>query len=315
MFNKYSLGAAAAMAAMTLISGPSAPASQPWLLPDLRQGPVGCPGGHRGNPVKCTDWDVCMVTDATAPGGECVTSGRIEAVRLRFTSSEDNIGDGPLLFYAHRDSTETPTMEVRQVFQDKNDLSIPGTFDAAQRGTSTYTYYEPAASHEHWHLMGFERYQLKTPEGSTLLVDRKNGFCLGDRYDVRDAAGMQGKPEGEAVALSNYLRGNMCAHHQPSALDVRFGISVGKGDDYRHTVDFQWLDLTSVPSGVYDVVNTVNSDRTLIEKSYDNNASSISISLQWPGGATRAPKVITAPPEVRLLRSCPGQSSCASEDG
>lgn len=315
MFNKFGVAATVIAAAMTLLSGPSAPAGDPWLLPDLRQAPVGCPGGYGGNPARCTDWDVCMVADASAASGKCVTSGRIAAVRLRFTSAEDNVGDGPLLLFGKRDSTETHRMAVRQAFQSSADGSIPRTFAAAQRATTTYTYYEPAPTHQHWHLMGFERFQLRTPAGTTLLVDRKNGFCLGDRYTTHDAASLPGLPlRGDAVALAKYLRQNMCGHHRPSALDVTLGISVGKGDDYRHDVDFQWLDLTTVPSGVYDVVNTVNEDRTLLEKSYANNSSSIAISLRWPGGARKAPKVITAPPEVRLLRSCPGRPRCASQD-
>jgi len=240
MFRKYGVVAAVALAAMTLVTGPSAPADTSWLLPDLRQAPVGCPGGFRGEPVDCADWDVCMVTDATAPGGPCVTSGRIAAVRLRFTSSEDNVGDGPLLFHARRDNTDQPRMVVRQAFQSSVDHTVPATFDSAQRATPTHTYYEPSASHEHWHLMGFERYQLRTPAGTTLLVDRKNGFCLGDRFNTNDWSSLSGRPyKGGAVTVSQQLRGNMCAHHRPTALEVTMGISVGKGDDYRHTVDFQ----------------------------------------------------------------------------
>ncbi|MCT2582002.1 lysyl oxidase family protein [Actinophytocola gossypii] len=320
MIKRYVAAAVAVLAATTLVSGASAtPGETPgngWLLPDLRQAPVGCPGGYGGDPAVCVDWDVCMVEDATAPNGPCVTTGRIGAVRLRFTSSEDNVGDGPLLLYAHRDGTDVPTMTVRQAFQNSADGSVPRTFGAAQRDTTTYAYYEPARSHQHWHLMGFERYRLRTPGGQELVADRKNGFCLGDRYDSHDAVTLPGLPHrGDAVALARYLRGNMCGHHNPLARDVVLGISVGKGDDYRHDVDFQWLDITAVPSGVYDLVNTVNADRTLLETDYANNSSSVAISLRWPGGARTTPEVITAPPEVRLLRSCPGRASCASGDG
>jgi hypothetical protein len=94
-------------------------------------------------------------------------------------------------------------------------------------------------------------------------------------------------------------------------LTVTEGISVGRGDDYRYDVDFQWLDISGVPSGIYDVVSTVNSDRTLAEKSYDNNSSSISISVQWPGGAIAAPDTISEPPAVRLIRSCPERARCS----
>jgi hypothetical protein len=307
MFNKYGLAASAVVAAVAFVSGPAAPA--PVLLPDLRQAPVGCRGGYGGDPNTCTDWDVCMVADAASPSGPCVTSGRIGAVRLRFTSSQDNIGDGPLLLYGHRDSRANGRMAVRQAFQSGANQTVPQSFADAQRATATYTYYEPAPTHEHWHLMGFERFQLRTPKGDTLVADRKNGFCLGDRYATHDEVG---HPSGtDAVALARYLRTNMCGHHDPRALDVTMGISVGRGDHYTYDVDFQWLDLTTVPSGVYDVVNTANEDRTLLEKDYTNNSSSIAISVRWPGGATAAPAVITAPPEVRLLRSCPGRARCA----
>jgi hypothetical protein len=291
-----------------------AEAAAPMLLPDLRQAPVGCAGSHRGDPMDCKDWDVCMVTDVNAPNAPCVTSGDVKAVRLRFTSSEENIGDGPLLFYAHRDSTVFPTMAVRQAFQNGVHGQIPDAFGTAQKSSGTSAYYEPAPAHMHWHLLHFERFQLRTLNGNAVVSDRKNGFCLGDRYDVPDKASLQHRvhdDEQPEAKLHQFLIYNMCGHEQPQATDVTEGISVGSGDDYRYTVDFQWLDITSVASGVYDVVNTVNPDRTLTEKDYGNNSSSIAVSVQWPNGAKGAPSRITAPPLVRLLRSCPGSETCS----
>ncbi|MEJ2851901.1 MULTISPECIES: lysyl oxidase family protein [unclassified Saccharothrix] len=110
---------------------------------------------------------------------------------------------------------------------------------------------------------------------------------------------------------AKFLRRNMCEMRNPSATAVKQGISVGSGDDYPYKVDFQWLDLTHVPSGLYDVVNVVNPDRSLVEKRYDNNASSIAIFLRWPQGAKSPPAEITEPPRVELIRSCPGRERCA----
>jgi hypothetical protein len=56
----------------------------------------------------------------------------------------------------------------------------------------------------------------------------------------------------------------------------------------------------------------VNPDRTLIEKDYTNDSSSIAVSIQWPDNAEGAPSKITAPPAVRLLRSCPGSETCSA---
>ena len=77
----------------------------------------------------------------------------------------------------------------------------------------------------------------------------------------------------------------------------------------------QPLEVDLVPSGVYDVVNIVNSDRMLLEKNYDNNASSIAISVQWPNGAVNPPGTIEEAPVVRMIRSCPGKSRCARTHG
>ncbi|MFD9700830.1 lysyl oxidase family protein [Lentzea sp. NPDC059081] len=299
--------------ASSLVSSQQVLADPEPLLPDLRQAPIGCPGGFSGDPVTCRDWDVCLVRDPEEPRGKCVHSGgRVGAVRLRFTTAIDNVGDGPLLLHAHRGSTATETMKVRQAVQSGVDGSIARTFGEARRATRSSAYYEPAPTHEHWHLLHFEYFQLRTPGGDVVVTDRKNGFCIGDRYRVPgDLPHRPTDDETPAGQLARSLDGHMCGHHDPSAVDTMFGISVGSGDDYRKEVDFQWLDLTRVPSGVYDVVNTVNSDRALLEKDYDNNTSSIAISLQWPDGAANPPSRIDTAPQVRLIRSCPGRVRCA----
>ncbi|MEU4804227.1 lysyl oxidase family protein [Actinosynnema sp. NPDC023587] len=309
MIRTFKAAAAAALTAAVL----GAPASGGPLLPDLRQAPVGCRGGTTGAPDRCDAWDVCMVADRYAPNGACLDSGRAGGVRIRFTTAVDNVGDGPLLIYGRRDSVDSPTMTARQAFQSSRDGSIPGSYDEADNPIPATMYYEPAPAHTHWHLMDFERFQLRKPDGTTLVQDRKNGFCLGDRYTTRDARDLANRPrdpDSSEGLLAEFLRLNRCRHHEPRALDVVEGISVGAGDDYKYDVDYQWLDLTDVPSGVYDVVNLVNVDRSFLEKSYGNNASSIAISVQWPGGTGRPP-VITKPPKVELLRSCPDQEHCA----
>ncbi len=308
MLRKYGALAGVVVAVAFVVSAPRAGAETSPMLPDLRQAPVGCEGGYGGDPVTCQAWDVCLVAEATAPRGECLESGPAKAARLRFTSSADNVGDGPLLLFGRRDSADEPVMRVRQAFQSGVDGPVPRGFASAQRATTAFAHYESTGTHEHWHLMGFERFQLKTPAGEPMPVDRKNGFCLGDRYPTHDVGRLtyapeEGTPAGEVADL---LDGNVCGHRSPDGLDVVEGISVGSGDDHRYDADFQWLDITHVPSGVYDLVHTVNPDRTLLEKDYANNSSSVSLSVEWP--PETGPMV--APPKVRFLRSCPGQARC-----
>ncbi|WP_158850937.1 lysyl oxidase family protein [Saccharothrix deserti] len=313
MVRRYAaLFATTVLVAMSV--GPShAQAMGTVLLPDLRQAAVGCAGDYSGNPSWCVDWDVCLVVDPSGANGECVKRGPAGAVRLRFTTSAENIGDGPLLIYGRREHLGQHGMSARQALQSAVDGSIPASYEQAQHPIPATMYYEPAATHEHWHLLGFEHFQLRTPSGDTLVTDRKTGFCLGDRYETGDRLpNRPGKGDSPEEELADVLAGNQCGHHVPEALTVMQGISVGHGDAYLHTVDFQWLDITTVPSGVYDVVNVVNGDRTLMEKSYTNNASSMAISVRWPGGATEPPAQIIDPPQVKLLRNCPGRERCAA---
>ncbi|ADJ49120.1 lysyl oxidase-like protein [Amycolatopsis mediterranei S699] len=313
MLKKFAVLALVALSATVSASAPRADAAPDLLLPDLRQAVPGCAGGSSGELPLCTAWDVCPVVDPAAPNGRCVAPSVAKAVRLRFTSAEENVGDGPLLLYGRRDSTNQQTMTVRQALRNGADGSIPDSYAAAQRATGAFTYYEPAPAHQHWHLMNFERFALVSPQGETVVTDRKNGFCLGDRFPVHDVGRLKNVPGGSGAdaSLADTLRGNMCRHHEPTALEVVEGISVGAGDDYKYPVDFQWLDITHVPTGTYDLVNTVNADRTLLETNYGNNSSAVALAIAWPLGMPGADGTIPAAPVVKLLRSCPGQPRCA----
>lgn len=299
----------AAVLAGAVLATPDSAAGTTPLLPDLREAPPGC---HEGSmpTIPCGDWDVCVVEDPRSPSGPCVRSGR--AARIRFTSAVDNVGDGPLLVYGRRADTQTPTMAVRQAFQTPDSGPIPASFAEAQHPTDGAMYYEPTQSHEHWHYLDFEHFELRSPAGQTLVKDRKNGFCLGDRYPAFDSyqlpdAVRPNTPQGD---LAEFLAGNNCKHHQPGALEATEGISVGRGDHYKLDVDYQWLDITDVPSGTYDLVGTANPDRRLQETRYDNNSSSIAISIKWN---KKANGTVPEAPDVRLIKACPGAARCATK--
>ena len=53
----------------------------------------------------------------------------------------------------------------------------------------------------------------------------------------------------------------------------------------------QYVDVTGVPEGQYQLVHEVNPDRRLRESSYANNASSLVFDLRWPRGRNHAPTV------------------------
>jgi hypothetical protein len=317
-----------ALVAVFVLAAPGGAQKPALMLPDLDQAPLACPGGWSEDPATCKDWDVCMVADAKARASDCVVAGRIRQVRLRFTTSVDNAGDGPLVIYGHRSSRRQRHMRVRQAFADAAG-SLPSRYASAQRALPdpkrNYLYYEPTPTHQHWHLMNFERFEMRRFSGPTVVRDRKNGVCLGDRYDTANAASLERRPGSPKTTLGRLHRElshntgvrassyncQMGRTASSGIRDLREGISVGSGDDYTFSVDYQWLDITRVASGTYVLVARANPTRGLRETRYDNNAASLVISIQWPKGASKPPTRITDPPQVRLLASCPDSAECA----
>src|SRR4051812_35497559 len=129
---------------------------------------------------------------------------------LGFSSAVSNVGAGPLKIVGHRADTSTPTMVANQV--------IDGAPDAiADVGRLRYV---RSVTHQHWHLMHFDRYELRRA-GSTRAVvrDRKSGFCLGDRYRVENQP-LLGAPAQPVIT-------GRCGLRRPDLLDMSEGISVG----------------------------------------------------------------------------------------
>ena len=150
--------------------------------------------------------------------------------------------------------------------------------------------------HRHWHLLGFDRYELRRADsGETVVADRKTGFCLGDRYPVRTLP-LVGKPL-EPVYRSR------CGLDRPGLLGIREGISVGYGDDYTANLEGQYLPLTGLRPGRYVLVHVANADRRILESSYDNNASSVLLRLRRHRGE----------PRLRILGVCPDTEHCTAE--
>jgi hypothetical protein len=206
---------------------------------------------------------------------------------LGFTSASDNIGLGPISITASRPSTAVPTMRAAQRVR----ISGGGARTYPEIGLLRFVIAFP---HEHWHLMDFQRYELRRATDHALVVrDRKSGFCLADHWG-HILGYLPGKPS-RPVFTSN------CANHEPGALAVSEGTSVGYTDRYPAFFHGQNLDITHVQVGTYVLVHRTNPTLTLRELRYENNASSVLIRLSRPGGR----------PAVKVLRVCPSSEWCA----
>jgi hypothetical protein len=194
---------------------------------------------------------------------------------LVFTSSVENVGYGPLIVEGRRRSRRTPTMRADQLIQ----LRGGGYKRVIRVGRLRYNI---NPSHSHWHLLPFERYELRTLAGAQIVRDHKSGFCL--TSDHRSPLPTLGPPAAKPIQSE-------CARDRPRALRVLEGIAVGWGDIYIPAKEGQAIDISGVPPGDYDLVHRVNVGRLLREADYSNDASSLRIRLLPPPTANGLPGV------------------------
>ena len=200
--------------------------------------------------------------------------------KLGFASAVDNLGRGPVWIRGTRSGR---TMTARQLVR----VAASGVESHVDAGVLRYTW---SSSHEHWHLIHFERYELRRASDFALVGrDRKSGFCLADHYGI----------SGRVRPARPFFLGN-CAQGAPGARTVEQGSSVGYSDRYPAHFHGQNVDLTGVPAGVYVLVHRANPDGWLRERTYDNNAASMRLRLTRAGGV----------PSVRVLRSCERSERC-----
>jgi hypothetical protein len=220
------------------------------------------------------------------PTGLVITrAARRPLWRLGFRSAVRNVGDGPLILDGRRPVPGAATMVADQVIE--RDGAPAEVIQAAGR-----LRYVKSPDHHHWHLLGFDRYELRRPGGRAVVKDRKTGFCLGDRYQVigRDLPARA----PEAVYQSR------CGLDHPELLGIREGISVGYGDDYVANLEGQWLPIDGLRAGRYVLVHRANADRGLHERSHRNNVASVLFRLRWRHNT----------PQATILAACSGTARC-----
>ena len=203
---------------------------------------------------------------------------------LGFDSAVDNVGEGPLHVRSHRSLGERSMLTDQIVHMDDGSRRV-----YADVGLTRFVIETP---HRHWHLLDFDRYELRAAEDFSLVVrDRKSGFCLTDRYGhaARRVAGFSGP---------HFL--GTCGKGRPDLLSIEQGTSIGFTDRYRANFHGQNVDLTGVAAGEYILVHRANPDGLLEELDYANNAASLRVRLTWNGRK----------PTVKTLRSCDASERC-----
>jgi hypothetical protein len=221
------------------------------------------------------DFDQRAPTDLTIAGGP----GRW---LLGFTSLVDNIGIGPSELVGLRSPGQTRMIGTQRVHLANGKVRT-------YRNVAQFRYTN-SPPHHHWHLMRFDSFELRTPDGRLLVRDRKSGFCLADHW---------GAAPGNWPGRRPHYLGD-CDQFHPEATHVLMGTTPGYTDRYPAFFHGQNIDITGVPNGIYVLTHRVNASMQLRELRYDNDAASVRVRLVWRAGY----------PRVRILRRCPATAIC-----
>lgn len=203
---------------------------------------------------------------------------------LRFTNSIGNVGQGPLeLRLTAENATQalTPATEARfeQVVYTSD-----GDKRRVEAGQARYH-----AAHEHYHKTGLAEYTLyafdtETDERGDLVREgRKTSWCLVDMGVVEPGGGHRVQPvryplEGSRTQPSE---GTNCEQATPED-DMVTGITPGWYDMYEWFVPDQFIEITDLPEGTYELVSVANPEGTVLESDPDNNAAGVV--FEWADG-------------------------------
>ncbi len=183
---------------------------------------------------------------------------------LRFTNEIRNVGAGPL------------ELRFAWVTSDGDAGVVPGDCRMQQLvhhsdGSVTYRSAGPCVfhpQHGHFHYENMASLVLRrvNRDGSTAGVVRrsaKEGFCLADDDEFWFGTWRSG-PRGFVGQPGCSLPGEFRTRPPAVGAWVHMGISPGWGDVYTWDMPEQYVDVTDVPDGLYDVVSTANPDGALL---------------------------------------------------
>jgi len=239
---------------------------------------------NNGNIYGCIDPLACNYNpNATVSDGSCLyfpdtncTGPDLMVVESAITSSlyfdtenvtagDCRVDEGCLNGYGLRDVLRFTTW-IKNIGAQDYYIGVPSLSNPQFSNTNC---------HGHWHYEGYAFYALYDNLGNEIPIGYKNGFCV---LDLECSGG--GTPQ--------YGCGNM-------------GITSGCGDIYSAGLDCQFIDLTDVDTGFYQLVVRVNWDQDPdflghYEETYTNNAAHACIHFTRDGMGV---------PNFALVASCP----------
>ena len=221
-----------------------------------------------------------------------VSEGASPHVTLRFRSTVENIGTGPLMITGAR-SPGDASMRATQVIE-----SAGGSDVTRRAGALNYV---GAGGHRHWHFKLFMRYELRTADHFRVVRHgSRAGWCVRD-----DARTTIGTPNA-GVPASPVFTGR-CGHKLPGLRHLHEGLSTGYEVSVARNVSGQGLDITTLDSGRYWLVQRVDPDHRIRQTTRADDASSLLVRIDWRRVGPNRRRVTVTP-----LRACPTSARCST---
>jgi hypothetical protein len=137
--------------------------------------------------------------------------------------------------------------------------------------------FDTRPGHDHWHMEDIAQYDLLDAAGSRVVLSDKQSFCLAPT-DPIDLLGAGADWQPDRVGL-----GSACGGAE--AIWLREVLPSGWGDTYYQSVAGQSFDVTGLANGRYQIRVTTNPRHNLLETSYADNSSVVTVELGGEPGA------------------------------
>jgi len=198
---------------------------------------------------------------------------------LRLSNEIANVGAGPLEVFPSAASTGcdgdadpgNDRAASQRLFADTNSSGAFERGSDAVASEERFGCLRYHASHEHWHTLGFARYELRRDPGGRLVrARRKVGFCIADFRVAHPTPGSPAEP------------------HYPFGSGVERGcdevatqgLSVGWADLYGFALPGQELDVEGLRRGRYCLISRADPRDLLAEANEGNNVRRVRIQLR-----------------------------------
>jgi len=214
---------------------------------------------------------------AVAPAGPAAPSDLLPDLKQDFPGAI-SLDGGRLSFEAIAYNVGTGPLRVRGTRRGRGDIPADqyvrrsdGSW-GVRRAIARFRYAR-TRTHDHWHLVGFSRYELRPERGGRVVRSRKQGFCLGDREPARERAPVTARQEWNTN----------CGEGRPDLRTLEEGISPGWADPYPPRLEGQVIDVRGLRPGRYLLTHVADPENRLAESDETNNRASVLIELRRGG--------------------------------